>query len=280
MKRFLQIFMFVMSLGMAVCVHAAVNDKQVAQDAKQEKNNDQAKAPQEDGLDVTIKLGPEFSSFSSGSDTNSSDSKNALGNQYFFTEIAARFEALDDWLYLSPQVRFGKINVQSDKKLSLDPNIPDVIKDASAIGGKVEVTAYLLPCKKFYFRAAPEFFYVYNNDNTKDVAFDSFFGFGIQANSPKTSYRDSYFEFGYGYSERLPKSNRFKLNLQLIYDLGDAVNTNLRPFIKTSIDTDLGRGADDIRVTYGVEIPATNIWKLIVKAIPQAAGAKESQGAK
>lgn len=212
---------------------------------------------------VTIKLGPEFSTVSSGENaTTASQNKNVLNQQYFFVALAAKWNVIE-WFDVVPEVRFGKINFE---KGTADPNIPAIVKDASAIGGKFDLLFYPIPLKErssLYIKGAPEFSYIYNQNAAHDVLYDSFLGVGIQHTRSDAAYRGSYLEIGYGYSERFDVHHRFKANLQLMYRLNEA----MRPFINVKLDADGSKGADDIRVMYGVEIPATNIWKSISAAI-------------
>lgn len=224
-----------------------------------EEDEDSPKEPID--IDVKVRMGAEFSSISSNNNDTTTDlNDNIFSQQYFFLLLSAKWH-LTDWIDVVPEICFEKTNFEEN---STDSNIPEIVKDASTIAGKFDLIFY--PFNKrdwLYIKANPDFSYVYNETANSDVIFDSFAGLGIRQDDDEAPYRGSYFEIGYGYSERFSSHNRYKANLRLMYEL----NPNLHPFLQVNLDADGGKGPDDIRVMYGVEIPAANIWESISTAI-------------
>ena len=265
----LAVIVFGMSICCSLTTLAQNSDESPAStdDASKEKEPSREATPD---LDVKLKIGAEFSSVSSGNDTaNADSSENIFSQQYFFMTLSAKW-ALTDRFDIVPEVCFEKLNYEES---SPDTNIPEIVKDASTIAGKFDLFYHSAEkLDRLYIRASPYFSYVYDQTANNDVIFDSFIGAGIRRNDKGAKYRGSYFEIGYGYSDRFSYRHRFKANLRLAYTL----NKKLRPFIEVNLDADLRSGPDDIRVMYGVEIPASNIWESISTAIsgksPENAG--------
>lgn len=199
---------------------------------------------------VRFNIGAEFSSFNTSQSTNDN---NALSQQFLFVSIATDFDICKH-VTIIPEIEFGRANI------SKGDSITENIKNAQAIIGKIDffVTTDKLNSIRnynYYLKAGPGFIYTNDNRINQDVLFDIFIGPGIQVQNKQSKLYGSYVEIGYGYSERFDEHrHRFKSNFQLSFD-----KIALRPFIRIGLNSDLNKGADDIRVIYGAALPVENI---------------------